>query len=46
MPKVPSVEFELERRKKRAAIVFVLAVIFMLIVAGIILRYFLEHRPV
>jgi hypothetical protein len=39
-------ERELDRRKKRAALVFVLAVIFMLIVGGFIVFSLLDQRPV
>jgi hypothetical protein len=37
---------ELDRRKKRAAIVFLVALAFMLVIAGIIVLYLLDNRPV
>jgi heme/copper-type cytochrome/quinol oxidase subunit 4 len=39
-------ELEFDRRKKRAAVVFVLAVIFMLVVGAILVLSLLQHRPV
>ena len=39
-------ELQFERRKKRAAVAFVLAVIFMLIVGAIVVLSLLEDRPV
>ena len=44
--RIPEEDLQFERGKKRAAIVFVLAIIFMLVVAGIVVLYLLENRPV